>query len=474
MLSSAWQGLSSIFTGLFGGGAGGGAGGGVGFLGGIGDWFSGLFGGGEAAAVVPELVGGFGGVGDAIGGVSSMFAARGGAVSGGGTGTSDSIPAMLSNGEYVVNAAATAKHGGILSAINGGAKFRNFAEGGAVEQNPGMSVNVGSAASAIAEGAGSSLGEGVEQAGGIAGTGSGKGTAGGDIESGSDGGEIEGGTPTDPLEYLRLMIRLQRKATEVSAEEANNRMAVLGGESMEGGEIVMAAEEAKAASVEEGEGAQAASRKKGNAMQKATSLIGAVVATSLAVIKSLATLGVPAGLPAAALAGAMGAVQIAMIAAAATGGRITHDGVDVTGGGKLSGAGSGTSDSIPAMLSDGEFVINAAQTQKYSAALAAINNGLPQNEILKRMPKGGGDIMGYATGGIVGRIPSYIGADERSGPGVESPTYNTTNINISGNVDQRAIDQIRGVISSSPKEVNIAGQRGDKNTKGIRRPRGGR
>jgi TP901 family phage tail tape measure protein len=54
--------------------------------------------------------------------------ALGGYISGAGTSTSDSIRAWLSNGEYVVNAAATAKNRPLLEAINAG----RFAEGGIV------------------------------------------------------------------------------------------------------------------------------------------------------------------------------------------------------------------------------------------------------------------------------------------------------------------------------------------------------
>ncbi|RAI43988.1 phage tail tape measure C-terminal domain-containing protein [Rhodoplanes roseus] len=57
--------------------------------------------------------------------------ASGGAVSGPGSSTSDSIPAMVSNGEYIVNAAASAKHRGLLEAINTG-KVSRFADGGVV------------------------------------------------------------------------------------------------------------------------------------------------------------------------------------------------------------------------------------------------------------------------------------------------------------------------------------------------------
>lgn len=46
--------------------------------------------------------------------------ATGGMVRGPGTGTSDSVLARLSNGEYVVNARATAQHRGLLEAINSG------------------------------------------------------------------------------------------------------------------------------------------------------------------------------------------------------------------------------------------------------------------------------------------------------------------------------------------------------------------
>jgi hypothetical protein len=60
--------------------------------------------------------------------------ASGGYITGAGTGTSDSIPAMLSNGEFVINAAQTAKHKDLLNAINKGAQ--GFADGGIVTLTP--------------------------------------------------------------------------------------------------------------------------------------------------------------------------------------------------------------------------------------------------------------------------------------------------------------------------------------------------
>jgi hypothetical protein len=56
--------------------------------------------------------------------------AMGGYVSGGGTSTSDSIPALLSNGESVINAASTKMFMPLLSTINQIGGGRQFASGG--------------------------------------------------------------------------------------------------------------------------------------------------------------------------------------------------------------------------------------------------------------------------------------------------------------------------------------------------------
>lgn len=91
-----------------------------------------LFGGGPLGGLF-----GMGGKNGAPGGLLGMMFgsvlgfASGGQVRGPGTGTSDSIPARLSNGEYVVNAEATKKHLALLQAINGG-NVPAFAAGGLV------------------------------------------------------------------------------------------------------------------------------------------------------------------------------------------------------------------------------------------------------------------------------------------------------------------------------------------------------
>ncbi len=81
------------------------------------------FGGGSGGSSSGN--GGF--IGSLIGALSgSVKAATGGRVSGPGSGTSDSITARLSNGEYVVNAASTRANLPLLEAINSG-RARRFA-----------------------------------------------------------------------------------------------------------------------------------------------------------------------------------------------------------------------------------------------------------------------------------------------------------------------------------------------------------
>lgn len=69
--------------------------------------------------------------GDVSAGAEPQKYATGGYISGPGTGTSDSIPAYLSNGEYVINAAAVRKLGRRhLDMLNRGIPIPRFADGG--------------------------------------------------------------------------------------------------------------------------------------------------------------------------------------------------------------------------------------------------------------------------------------------------------------------------------------------------------
>jgi hypothetical protein len=96
---------------------------------------NGLFGGG------PGLVGMiFGG----------LKLADGRRVAGPGGPAADLIPAMLSDGEFVVNAAATARHEPFLEAINSGCDLPGFARGGIVRGGGGPAGAAGSAAGSSA------------------------------------------------------------------------------------------------------------------------------------------------------------------------------------------------------------------------------------------------------------------------------------------------------------------------------------
>ena len=92
---------------------------------------------GQAAMATGGPVGDpFGVLGYATGGATRGFPGGGG-VHGPGTGTSDSIPAWLSNGEWVIKAASVAKYGSaFMAAVNAGT-YRpapGFADGGHVRQ----------------------------------------------------------------------------------------------------------------------------------------------------------------------------------------------------------------------------------------------------------------------------------------------------------------------------------------------------
>jgi hypothetical protein len=92
---------------------------------------------------------------------------------------------------------------------------------------------------------------------------------------------------------------------------------------------------------------------------------------------------------------------IASLASSATGGGGNQSGtVSAAGGGHIRGPGTSTSDSIPAWLSDNEYVIRAKSVAKYGAGLLnAINRGT------FKMPR-------FNAGGLVS---SLMGAVPRSG-----------------------------------------------------------
>lgn len=88
----------------------------------------------------------------------------------------------------------------------------------------------------------------------------------------------------------------------------------------------------------------------------------------------------------------------------------------LAGGGEVWGAGTATSDSIPAMLSNGEFVLNAQAVKKYGAGLLHRMNALhfddgglvPDNPFLPPLP------------GV--KVPTVWGNDPQ-GPGIQMPPF---------------------------------------------------
>lgn len=101
------------------------------------------------ATIVAACTGGGGGFAARWKGAFGKGLATGGSVDGPGTGTSDSIPAMLSNGEYVLNAQAVDRLGvPFLNGLNTG-RLRGFASGGLVGSGGAYNrpVSVGSSSS---------------------------------------------------------------------------------------------------------------------------------------------------------------------------------------------------------------------------------------------------------------------------------------------------------------------------------------
>jgi hypothetical protein len=81
------------------------------------------------------------------------------------------------------------------------------------------------------------------------------------------------------------------------------------------------------------------------------------------------------------------------------------------GGGSVRGPGSSSSDSIPAWLSNGEWVIRAAAVRKYGHGLLAAINSM-------RLPVGALSRPGFALGGLV---HGYAGGGPVSAPDVQGP-----------------------------------------------------
>jgi tape measure domain-containing protein len=106
-------------------------------------------------------------------------------------------------------------------------------------------------------------------------------------------------------------------------------------------------------------------------------------------------------------------------------------------GGPVSGPGTPTSDSIPAMLSDGEFVVNAAQTKRFLPLLTAINAG---------------SIRGFSDGGMVTRRGEAV-RPVQSGGSRASPVI--VNLNITGDVSRQTRMEVMQMLPRIAEGVNV-------------------
>lgn len=148
---------------------------------------------------------------------------------------------------------------------------------------------------------------------------------------------------------------------------------------------------------------------------KAISIIMAVISTAQAVIaaftagSSLGPAGVVAGPVMAGVAGALGAVQIGLIAA-----QQPPAPPAFASGGYVSGAGSGTSDSIPAYLSNGESVNTAEATAKFAPILSALNAaGGGVDWYRGEGYSNGGLVRKFAAGGVASVSSSQVRESEQ-------------------------------------------------------------
>lgn len=116
---------------------------------------------------------------------------------------------------------------------------------------------------------------------------------------------------------------------------------------------------------------------------------------------------------------------------AATGGQLLKHFAGGGPNGTVSGPGSGTSDSIMAMISNGEFIVNAHQTQKHLALLHAINSGAL--DTVSHSLNMGNNLGHYADGGVTGGGTSWSGGN--SSVTTHTLVDASTTIVVQGNID---------------------------------------
>lgn len=118
-------------------------------------------------------------------------------------------------------------------------------------------------------------------------------------------------------------------------------------------------------------------------------------------------------------------------------------------GGYISGPGGPRDDAIPAWLSNGEYVVNAAATARSLPLLHAINAGVPVDRLVAAI---GGRGMPFADGGYVGvgsSAPAWARADDSSRAGPTASNRPLVEINNYGS------DQIEAKQTPAPDGEEI-------------------
>jgi len=287
--------------------------------------------------------------------VGPVKAATGGKITGAGTGTSDSIPTMLSNGEFIINAKDAKENMALLESVNNGKVIRRAA-GGII----GGAIGVGSSVNSMMGGS-PDLSKAMNIAGAL--------------------GNLLNLFKTDPND--KLLAAAEHLEAAATALEAAVAAGGLGG-GVGGG--ANAINSNLTGGIPEG-------------MTNFSRQIGMDNATTQG-IADTSGYGATPGLTPLPGAGTMGGGPAPLadkIGLPGEGGGFFGGIMDwfknldfskmfgslgFATGGQITGTGSATSDSIPAMLSNGEFIVNAAATAKNLPMLHGINNGKVEHHFL--------------------------------------------------------------------------------------------
>jgi tape measure domain-containing protein len=327
--------------------------------------------------------------------------ASGGKVRGSGTGTSDSIPAMLSNGEFVVNARSAGQFGPLLSAINSG-NVSHLASGGAV---------------------------GVAVAGGL--------TAGvSDSTIVTDAGLTATMTPVVG-QLVETDVNLATSITDLGAAtfEGIKNLSTATNEgfiAVDENARMLASNVSR--TLAERDVAQAKSAVDSISTKfNWTGVIMAVISAASSVYSSFASSATAA------------TSSVAGFSAGDLGSGIKAPSVNYiyrANGGSVFGAGTATSDSIPAMLSNGEFVVNARSAGKFRGLLEDINNGRP-------VKLAGGGSVGY------GNTALAKSADQRDKTMFGGGAQTIVNLKVTGDISRQTKKEIYAMMPQIATGVNM-------------------